>query len=195
MTARKTSSNGIRSMLQNWQGKLIVVLSGFAYSVFYMLFTGMITIGALPIPEDIPVPQYSIVANGINPTFVAYLNRYTTISISLEAFFVLFLISLLVGLNVAMILYKVRLSKKANCSCRTRNSLLATIAGIAPGIFSAFACCGAGIITTIFGLGIVAALLPYNYIFATMSIVILLGALLYARRSIPLQAIAKGEIA
>lgn len=176
--------NAIRLCFRRRPFKLIALFSGVAYALFYMFFTGIISVSSEAIPADIPVPWSMVVSNGLDPIAVAYLNRYTIFVMSLEALLVLALISTLVGMNAAMIVYRFRVSKLANCQCGGRSASLATAGAIVPGLFSTFACCGAGIITAVFGAGIIGSLLPFNGAFASVSAFALLLATMLNGRSI-----------
>ena len=165
--------------------KALAIVTGVAFAVFYIFFTGIITFSSIPIPEEIPVPYLHVITNGPIgkfPWIVAYLTRYSVFSMNLEAMISTILISLLVGINSALMLYRFRITKKAQCDCASGAPPF--FASIVPASFSVFACCGGGLLLTIFGAGFMSALMPYGNLFSIISIIGLTAAMFVSSHGI-----------
>lgn len=105
----------IQYILNERNCKAVAVVASVAFATFYIFFTGILTITSRPIPEEIPVPYLYVLTDdpiGKVPWIVAYLNRYSIFSINLEAMVATTLISLLVGANSALLLYRYKISRK-----------------------------------------------------------------------------------
>ncbi len=126
---------------------LIVVV---IYSIFYMIFTGIITISSKPIQDEVPVPYFNIITriqnlDSIDYTFwiVAYPNRYTVFSMNIEAMLSLLALSLLIAISIALMLYARNLSKHYECNC---NMSKKGLVGIIPATFSVFSFVGTSLL-------------------------------------------------
>ena len=137
------------------QYRIPALLASIAYALFFMLFTGIITISSKPIPESVPVPYFNVITriqnlDSIDYTLwiVAYPNRYTVFSMNLEAMLSLLALSSLIAINVAFMLYARNLSRYHEYSCKIGKR---GFAGVIPATFSVFSCCGGGLILALFG--------------------------------------------
>ncbi len=151
----KSILNIIRYVFARNQYRVPALITAVIYSIFYMIFTGIITISSKPIPDEVPVPYFNIITriqnlDSIDYTFwiVAYPNRYTVFSMNIEAMLSLLALSLLIAISIALMLYARNLSKHYECNC---NMSKKGFVGIIPATFSVFSCCGGGLILTFFG--------------------------------------------
>jgi len=164
------------------------ILSGIAFAIFYMFFTGIIITTTRPIPEEITVPAFHVITKlvgvqsiGLVPWIVAYPDRYTVFSMNLSAMISTVLISTLFAINIALLLYRRNLMKNYSCSC---SSGAPALAGVIPACFSVFACCGGGLILSIFGPLFFASLQGFGGYFSTVSILTLLAGVFVTTRGI-----------
>jgi len=174
--------------------KGLAIVTGVAFAVFYIFFTGIITVSSIPIPEVIPVPYLHVITNGPIgkfPWIVAYLDRYSVFSMNLEAMVSTALISSLVGVNSALTLYRFRIVKKMRCNCPSGSP--AFFSSIVPASLSVFACCGGGLLLTIFGAGLMSALMPYGILFSIISIIGLTAAMFISAHGINLTLRSVGK--
>lgn len=184
----------IWNILNKRDCKVIAIVTGAAFAVFYIFFTGIITFSLIAIPEVIPVPSLHVITNGPIgkvPWIVAYLNRYSIFSMNLEAMVSTTLVSLLVGINSALMLHRFRITKKVKCDCPS--GAPAFFASMVPASFSVFACCGGGFLLTIFGAGLMSALMPYGNLFSIISILGLAAAMFISAYSINLNLRSVGK--
>ena len=137
------------------QYRIPAIISAVVYAIFFMLFTGIITISTKPIPDSVPVPYFNILTriqnlDSIDYTLwiVAYPNRYTVFSMNIEAMLSLITLSSLIAISIALMLYARDLSKRYECDCKMKKKGLV---GIVPATFSVFSCCGGGLILALFG--------------------------------------------
>jgi hypothetical protein len=164
------------------QCRLIAVSSSLVFLLIYALAVGMIFILPSPLPETIRTPLVQLILEGPLgqvPWLVIYLNRYWVLSVSLEAALAASTLTVLFGLNVGALLYAYRY---AACRC-LYNVNLGGLA-VLPALFSVFACCGGGLMTTLlFTLGlsgfVTSILLPYGRVLAAVSASLLLANLVY----------------
>lgn len=169
----ETSFQIIRRILSARRCKIIFIVSSIAFALSYMFFTGIFIVTARPIPDEFTVPMFRVstihTVYGDFPWIIAYLDRNTIFSMTLEALASTVAISSLVGLNSAILVYR---SKKELKSCnRQKNSV--GLFGLVPAFMSIFACCGGGALVLLFGSGILALLFPYGPFFSLLSVAIL----------------------
>lgn len=154
--------------------KLIFVVASIAFAVSYMFFTGIFIITARPIPEEFTVPMFRLArihtVYGDFPWLIAYLDRNTIFSMTLEALASTTAISSLVGLNSSILAYRAKSDFKS-CGRVQKNSI--GFFGIVPAFMCIFACCGGGALVLLFGSGILASLFPYGPFFSLLSVSIL----------------------
>lgn len=184
----------VRHVLYRRDCRALAIVTGISFAVFYIFFTGIITVSSRPIPDVVPVPYLKVITNGPIGTFpwiIAYLNRYSVFSMNLQAMIATVLISLLVAINSALTLYRFRIAKKVRCDCRSGAPIF--FASIVPASFSVFACCGGGLLLTIFGAGLIGALMPYGNLFSIISILGLTAAMFISAYSINLTLRSVGK--
>ena len=178
----------IRYMFKINRYRIFALSSAIAYALFFMLFTGILLISNKPIPESVPVPYFKIITriqnlDSIDYTLwiVAYPNRYTVFSMSLEAMLAITILSSLVAINVALLLYKRDLNRLYRCNCRSSKALLA---GLLPGSFAAFNCCAGGLMFMIFGSSLFLTLQNIGLYFVLLGAATLIASILFTSRSI-----------
>jgi len=166
------------------------IIAGILFAIFYMFFTGIILVSEIPIPSEIRVPALHVIMKlpgvdtiGLTPWIVAYLDRHTIFSMNFSAMLSIVLISVLVALNIALLLYRRYLTKNYSCSC---NSGAPAFAGVIPALFSVFACCGGGLMLTIFGPLLFVSLQGLGGYFSAISILALLAGAFVTARGIKL---------
>ena len=168
--------NYIRLILTPRECKLYAVLSSVIFLILYAFGIGIIFQTPYPLPSTFPTPRYEVILEGPIgqvPWVIIYLNRNWIFSINLEAGVVAFVLSLLVGLNIASIVYHSKYGKY--CGVGRKFSLV----GVLPSFFAMFSCCGSGLIFLILfttGLGGLwsSILLPYSSLLVMFAIAILL---------------------
>lgn len=166
--------------------RIPAILSAIAFAIFWMFFTGIIIVSTRPISDTIPIPFFHVITNiagvqsiGYVPWIIWYPNKYTVFSMNSSAMITISLVSALIAINVAMLLYRRKLMKDYSCSCISGAPLLA---GIIPGCFGIFACCGGGLVLSIFGPLFFASLFGLGgYLNAITILALLAGVFLTAR--------------
>lgn len=174
-------------ILNNRECKAVAIGTGVAFAIFYIFFTGIITVSPVPMPIEKSLPYFRVITQGpigMVPWIIAYLDRYTVFSMNLGAMISTILISALVGTNSALMLYRFRIKKTVRCDCAS--GAPAFFASIVPASLSVFACCGGGLLLTIFGAGLFSALIPYGGLFSIISILGLTTAMFISAYSINL---------
>lgn len=168
--------------------RIPAILSGIAFAIFYMFFTGIIITSTRPIPDTIPIPFFHIItkiagvqAIGYVPWIIYYPNKYTVFSMNFSAMVSTVLIATLVAISVALLLYRRKLTKDYSCSCMSGAPLLA---GLIPGCFGIFACCGGGLVLSIFGPLFFASLFGLGGYLNTITILALLAGVFITARGI-----------
>ncbi|RMF28890.1 MAG: hypothetical protein D6752_06865 [Candidatus Nitrosothermus koennekii] len=170
------------------QYRISAILSAILYSIFFMLFTGIITISNKPIPDEVPVPYLNIITriqnlDSIDYTFwiVAYPNRYTVFSMNIEAMLSLLALSSLLAISIALMLYSRNLSKHYECNCHMNKKGLV---GIIPATFSVFSCCGGGLILALFGPSLLLTLQGIGSYLTIIGIIMLVSNILLTTNKI-----------
>lgn len=160
------------------QYRIPAIIGAIAYSIFFMIFTGIITITDKPIPDEVPVPYLNIITriqnlDNIEYTLwiVAYPNRYTVFSMNIQAMLSLLAISSLVAISIALMLYSRNLSKHYECNCNMKKKGLV---GIIPATLSVFSCCGGGLVLALFGPSLFLALQGAGSYLTLIGVVMLL---------------------
>jgi len=176
----------IGSVLSKPKYKIVCIVVAILFSLAYMVFTGIFIFTPRAIPEEFTVPLFRVgqihTVYGDFPWIVAYLDRHTIFSMTMEAMILSSTISILVGINTALILYRFRSPKNLQ-SCK-RSQTTVGFFGVVPAFLSIFACCGGGILVMILGGGILSALFPYGPLFGITSIGILVTGILLITKNI-----------
>jgi|GEM_PF-2455127 len=181
-------------ILNNRECKAIAIGTGVAFAIFYIFFTGIVIISPVPMVIEKSLPYFRVITQGplgTVPWIIAYLDRYTVFSMNLGAMISTIAISSLVGVNSALMVYRFRLTKKVRCDCPSGSPVF--FSSIVPASFSVFACCGGGLLLTIFGAGLFSALVPYGNLFSIISILGLATAMLISAygTSLTLKSVGK----
>ncbi len=177
----------VHHILKRRDCKALAIITSVSFEIFYMFFTGIITVSSIPIPNDIAVPKLIVSTQGpigTVPWVIAYLNRYSIFSMNLEAMISTTLISLLVGMNAALMLYHFKMKSEFRCECQSASPVF--FASIIPASLSVFSCCGGGLLLILFGAGLMSAVMPYGNLFSIISIIGLTVAILISAYSIRL---------
>lgn len=168
--------------------RIPAIIAGIVFAIFYMFFTGIIITSEIPIPPEVPVPYFRVYTTltgiesiGVVPWIIAYLNRHTVFSMNFSAMLSTVFISTLIAINVALLLYRRYLMKNYSCNC---NSGTPAFAGVIPAFFSVFACCGGGLLLTIFGPLFFLSLQGLGGYFSAISILALLAGVFVTVRGI-----------
>ncbi len=120
-----------------------------AYALFYVVFTGILTYVDFDLSTLVPIPYLQVYLNGPIGTvpWVVWLpTNNLAFSMNLSAALFTIVMSLLVGVNVALLLYSVRIPR---CNCAPHASL--GVFGMAQGLLATFACCGGGMLMVLTG--------------------------------------------
>lgn len=160
--------------------RAIQIITSSLFALAYMVFTGIFIFTQRAIPNEFPIPYFLLSSIqtpvGIIPWWVViYLDRHLIFSMTFEAMALTAAISTLVGINMALLIFRLR--TPCHNICKSSKSSLGFF-GIIPAFLSIFACCGGGVLVMLFGGAILTSLFPFGDIFGIVSIVIL-GAGLY----------------
>jgi len=174
-------------VLSHRKYKVILTVAAIIFALSYMFFTGIFIFSDREIPGEFTVTFFRIArihtAYGDFPwMIIAYLDRHTIFSMSIEAMFSTTIISGLVGINSAFLAFRFSsASDKATCGL-SKGSV--GFLGIIPAFLCIYACCGGGMLVVLFGAGILAALFPYGFAFTIISIATLGLGVLYSTREL-----------
>lgn len=160
----------VKDALSFKQAKLASLTAMFTFMLLYALGIGIVFRSPTPLPREVQTPTFDLITEGPIgqvPWFIAYLDRYWIVSISLEAGLAMLALGTLVGLNFGVMVY---LKGHKSCKLKPKGTVLSAM----PSFFCVFACCGGGLVTTILftvGVGGLATgmLLPYGRILAFLS--------------------------
>lgn len=173
-----------RLSFRNKKCKVIFAISSVSFAISYMIFTGIFIFMERPIPDEFTVPMFRVstihTVYGDFPWLIAFLDRHTVFSMSMEAMMSTVVISFLVGINSSLLTFRFMSKNRISCSASGSVGLL----GIVPAFMSIFACCGGGVLVVLFGAGILASLFPYGSIFSLVSIAILSTGILLSTRNL-----------
>lgn len=181
-------------VLKERKYRWVAIATSIAFALFYIFFTGIVTISSVPMPIERSLPYFRVITQGPIgqvPWIIAYLDRYTVFSMSPEAMISTIAISSLVGINSALLVYRFRAMKAFNCSCPSGSP--AFFASIVPASLSVFACCGGGLLLAIFGAGLFTAVMPYGNLFSIISILGLTTAMFVSAYGINLNLRSIGK--
>nr|BAJ46873.1 hypothetical protein HGMM_F29F10C45 [Candidatus Caldarchaeum subterraneum]BAL55231.1 hypothetical protein HGMM_F25A04C17 [uncultured crenarchaeote] len=159
--------------------------AGLAYAVAYLFLVGIVFPLSFTLPPSFPIPSYEVVEGQFPqfPILTIYISRGWALSINPEAFITLTVLTLLVSLNTAALIY---LNRHGVCSLGKR--LPASYAALLPSLFTFFSCCGGGVVSTLLlstgaGLSALVFLQDYGRIFTLISAAMLTGNLVLLKRS------------
>jgi hypothetical protein len=162
---------------------VILTVAAIIFALSYMVFTGIFIFTEKPIPDEYKVPMFYFgrihTVYGDFPWFIAYLDRHTIFSMTMEALASTAVISGLVGINSSLAAFRFSTRK----ACRIDKGSVGFF-GIIPAFLSIFACCGGGILVLLFGSGILTALFSYGPIFSVVSIGTLSAGIILSTKEI-----------
>lgn len=145
----------VRTVISDRKARMVGVISAIVFVVAYAFAIGMVFRNPFPIPSYISVPHLILITKGPIgqvPWLIAYIDRYWTLSVNLEAFLSALALSTLVGLNTSSLYYFYRRGV-ASCSYPRRTVLtmsMSIFASALPSAFSLFSCCGGGLLIFVF---------------------------------------------
>jgi len=119
------------------------------YSLFYMVFTGILSYVDFDLSTVVPIPYLQIYLNGpigTVPSVVWAPTNNLVFSINLSAALFIVTTSLLVGVNAALLVYSMRIPR---CNCKPHAGV--GVFGMVSGLISTFACCGGGMLMALTG--------------------------------------------
>jgi len=156
----------------------IGVLSSILFASAYAFAIGMIFRNPLPVPDYVTVPQALLITRGPIgqvPWLVVYVDRYWTISVSLEAALATLTISTLIGLNASALYYT---SRRTACRVSSKRTAVPVFTSALPAFFGFFSCCGGGLmVTVLLSAGVLplvsGAMLTYGRLLVVASIALL----------------------
>jgi hypothetical protein len=165
--ARGSSFSPVAHVLKSGKYAGIIVASGLAYAIAYMIIVGVISyvpglssITGLPVLRTTSLGLSSIVpAPG-----VFFFIFYSALAFLIAS-------SFLVGLNVSLLLYSRKMSK----GCGLKKTGAKGFLGIFPAFFTSFSCCGGGILALAIGPAAFSSLSLYSGYMAPLTIAALAG--------------------
>jgi len=173
----------VLTVLSHRKYKVILTVAAIIFALSYMVFTGIFIFTEKPIPDEYTVPMFRIgkihTVYGDFPWIIAYLDRNTIFSMTMEAMASTAIISGLVGINSCLAAFRFSTQK----ACRIDKGSVGFF-GIIPAFLCIFACCGGGILVLLLGSGILTALFSYGPIFSIVSIGILSAGIILSTKEI-----------
>jgi hypothetical protein len=145
----------------------ILLSSGLAYGVLYMVIVGVVSyVPGLHSTTDSLIPNIRFTSLGISA--IPSDNVFFFILYGAVAFLVTS--SFLVGLNVALMFYARRVTKTCMMS---RSSKSNGLFGLFPAFFTSFSCCGTGPLTLAIGPAAFSSLSLYSQYMAPLTVAVL----------------------
>ena len=139
----------IRRVLSLSHYKLLALTVAVAYSIFYIVFTGILTYVDTDLSTVLPVPNLQVYLNGpigTVPWIVWVPTNNLVFSMNFSAALFTTSTSVLVGINAALLLYSTRIPR---CNCSPHASI--GILGMGQGLLANFSCCGGGMLMAVAG--------------------------------------------
>ncbi|MEM0336305.1 MAG: hypothetical protein QXN23_02970 [Candidatus Caldarchaeum sp.] len=174
-----------REVWWDTRARVAGAVAGLVYATAYLFLVGIIFPLSFTLPPSIPTPSYEVVEGQFPqfPVLTIYISRGWALSINPEALITLTVLTLLVSINTAALIY---LNRHGVCNLGKR--LPASYAALLPSLFTFFSCCGGGVVSTLLlstgaGLSALVFLQDYGRIFTLISGAILTSNLLLLRRS------------
>ncbi len=146
---RMTYKGFVRALMSDKRARNTGVMSAVIFALVYAFAIGVVFRNPQPIPSYISVPQITLITRGPIgqvPWLIAYIDRYWTLSVNLEAFLSTLVLSSLVGLNASSLYY---IYHRGVTSCPRRTALTRSVSvfvSALPAAFSVFSCCGGGLV-------------------------------------------------
>lgn len=155
----------IMSVIRSMKHVAILVGSGLAYAIIYMLVVGIISIvpGMHSASGSYPV----IRATAIGLSIVSAESIFMFIFYGALAFLVAS--SFLVGLTFSLMFY----SRKVARACRIRKTESKGLFGLLPAFFTSFSCCGGGLLALAIGPAAFSSLSLYSQYMAPLTVAVL----------------------